>query len=295
MRTFRQVGPLRAYLRGLRAEGKTVGFVPTMGALHEGHASLFRRADSDCDYVVASIFVNPKQFGPNEDFAAYPRDAPRDLRIASDSGVDAMFQPEVDEIYPSGFQTVIDVPELAGQLEGAHRPGHFRGVATVVGKLLNIVCPDSAYFGQKDYQQLLIVERLVRDLNMPTEIVAVPTARAEDGLALSSRNTYLSASELNSATVLYRSIQRAQAYVASGGANPEDLRKELEAMIAGEPSAVVDYVALVDPESLDTVESLEQRLTLLALAVRIGRTRLIDNALLASPGVPAARSRRGRG
>ena len=289
MRTFQQVGPLRAYLRGIRAEGKSVAFVPTMGALHEGHVSLFRRATSDCDLVVASIFVNPKQFAPNEDLAAYPRDIPKDQQTASNEGVGALFQPDVDEIYPAGFQTVVDVPELADVLEGTHRPGHFRGVATVVAKLLNIVRPHRAYFGQKDYQQLLIVERLVRDLNIPTEVISVPTARASDGLALSSRNAYLSASERGAATVLYRAIQHAEAYVASGGDSVPALQAEIEALVADEPLASVSYVALVDPDTLMPVEGLSGRLTVLALAVCIGKTRLIDNVLLAPPDVPRTR------
>jgi len=295
MRTFQKVGPLRAFVRGIRAEGRSVGFVPTMGALHEGHISLFRRAKSDCDLVVVSIFVNPKQFGPNEDLDRYPTDIQRDLQIASNESVGALFQPDVDEIYPAGFQTVVDVPALSTPLEGAHRPGHFQGVATVVTKLLNIVRADRVYFGQKDYQQLLIVERLVRDLNIATEVVSVPTARDEDGLALSSRNVYLSPTERSSATILYRAIRAAEDYVESGGCNSADLHAKLTELISQEPGASIEYVALVDPEELSPVDSLEGRLTLLALAVRIGKTRLIDNTLLAPPGVPKARHRNSRG
>lgn len=291
MRTFQKVGPLRAYVRGIRSEGRSVGYVPTMGALHEGHIGLIHRAKNDCDLVVVSIFVNPKQFGPQEDLAAYPRDVRRDQQIASNEGVGALFQPEVDEIYPPGFQTVVDVPDLARPLEGERRSGHFRGVATVVAKLLNMVRADRAYFGQKDYQQLLIVERLVRDLNIPTEIVSVPTVRAEDGLALSSRNAYLSPSERNSATVLYRAIQAARQYVESGGAEVDTLLSQVTALIEREPCAKIDYAALVDPENLSPVDTLSDRVTLLALAVFIGSTRLIDNTLLSSPGVPHARTR----
>ena len=236
-----------------------------------------------------TIFVNPKQFGPGEDLAAYPRDTPKDQQIASTEGVGALFQPDVDEIYPAGFQSIVDVPDLACVLEGAHRPGHFRGVATVVTKLLNIVRPDRAYFGQKDYQQLLIIERLVRDLNIPSEIISVPTARAADGLALSSRNAYLSAAERQSATILYRAIQHAEAFVENGGTDAQELQAQLETLIAGEPSASVSYAALVDPDSLAPVDNLANRLTVLALAVRIGKTRLLDNALLAPPGVPRTR------
>ena len=291
MRTFQMVGPLRAYLRGVRADGQTVGFVPTMGALHEGHISLFRRAKNDCDLVVASIFVNPKQFAANEDLDAYPRDIQRDLQIASNEGVGALFQPEVDEVYPPGYQTVVDVPELSLPLEGRQRPGHFRGVATVVSKLLNMVLPDRAYFGQKDFQQLLIVERLVHDLNIPTEIVAVPTARAEDGLALSSRNAFLLPEERISATVLYRAIRTAEGFVHGGGTDVAQLQEKLVALISSEQCAIVDYGALIDPDTLQPVDSLADRLTLLALAVRIGKTRLIDNTLLAAAGVSPARQR----
>src|SRR5689334_16976829 len=170
MRTFQAVNPLRTYLRTVRAEDKTIGFVPTMGALHEGHLSLFRRAKSDCDLVVVSVFVNAMQFGPQEDFAAYPRDLNRDLQLASSVGIDALFHPSAEEIYGSGFQTVVDVPELSSMLEGAHRPGHFKGVATIVAKLLNITRPHRAYFGQKDYQQFLVIERMARDLNFQTDI-----------------------------------------------------------------------------------------------------------------------------
>ncbi len=295
MRTFQQIAPLRAYVRGIRAEGKSVGFVPTMGALHDGHIGLILRAKNDCDLVVTSIFVNPTQFAENEDLDAYPRDLRRDQQIASNEGVGALFQPEVDEIYPPGFETVVDLPKLSLLLEGAYRPGHFRGVATVVAKLLNIVRADRAYFGQKDYQQLLVVNQMVRDLNIATEIVGVNTVRAVDGLALSSRNAYLSPTERSAATVLFRAIRFAEDYVESGGSAAPHLQSELEELIAREPCASIDYVALVDPESLIPVESLADRLTLLALAVRIGKTRLIDNSLLASPGLPPARHRGTRG
>jgi pantoate--beta-alanine ligase len=291
MRTFQKVGPLRAFVRGIRGDKRSVGFVPTMGALHEGHISLIRRAKSDCDLVVVSIFVNPLQFGPTEDLASYPRDIRQDLQIASNEGVGALFQPDADDIYPPGFQTVVDVPRLAAPLEGAYRAGHFQGVATVVAKLLNIVRADRAYFGQKDYQQLLIVEQLVRDLNIPTEIVSVPTVRADDGLALSSRNAYLSPSERSAATVLYRAIQAAEEYVEGGEADVSKLHAKLTALIGGERCASADYIAIIDPDTLEPVQSLADRLTLLALAVRIGKTRLIDNALLAPPGVARTRHR----
>lgn len=291
MRTFQQVGQLRIYLRGIRQEGKTIGFVPTMGALHEGHLSLVRRAKGDCDIVIVSVFVNPIQFGPNEDLAAYPRNLARDQQLASNEGVDALFVPDVEEMYPSGYQTVVDVPELGSILEGAHRPGHFRGVATVVAKLLNIVQPDRAFFGQKDYQQVTIIERMVRDLNLLSQIVTVPTVRDSDGLALSSRNAYLSPEERAAAPVLYRALKLAEERVQAGVTDPIAVLEEMQALIASEPPANPDYVALVHPETMLPVSTLADAVTLAILAVRIGKTRLIDNLLIAPPGVPLARTR----
>jgi pantoate--beta-alanine ligase len=288
---FQQVGPLRTYLRGIRAEGKTIGFVPTMGALHEGHLTLIRRARADCDLVLVSIFVNPTQFGPNEDFAAYPRNLARDQKLASNEGTDALFAPAVEEIYPPGAQTVVDVPELSSVLEGAYRPGHFQGVATVVTKLFHIVQPDRAYFGQKDYQQWLLIERMARDLNMFIDVVPIPTVREPDGLALSSRNAYLSPEERQAATILYRTLQRATELVQNGARDPRRVQTELEALIAAEPLATIDYVALVHPDTLQPVTMLAESVTLAALAVRIGKTRLIDNMLLAPQGVPLPNNR----
>ncbi len=294
MRTFYQTAALRTYLRGIRGEGKTIGFVPTMGALHEGHLSLMRRAKSDCDLVVVSIFVNPLQFGPNEDFARYPRDLNRDLQLTSNVGVEALFAPEVEELFPPGHQTVVDVPELSGLLEGARRPGHFRGVATVVTKLLNIVQPDRAYFGQKDYQQLLVIERLARDLHLQTTIAMVPTVREPDGLALSSRNAYLSPEERAAAGVLSRALQRAEALVADGERDAGRVQREVEALIQAEPLASLDYVALANPETLQPAASLAEGVTLVAVAARFGATRLIDNTLVAPEGVPNMRNRVGK-
>ncbi|MCS6777723.1 MAG: pantoate--beta-alanine ligase [Chloroherpetonaceae bacterium] len=287
MRTFQQILPLRTYLRGVREEGKTVGFVPTMGALHEGHLALFRRARTECDVVVVSIFVNPTQFGPGEDFHTYPRDLNRDLQLASNEEVDALFHPSVEEMYPAGFQTWVEVPELAATLEGSLRPGHFRGVATVVTKLLNIVQPDVAFFGQKDYQQFLVIDRMVRDLNLTCRIAVVPTVREADGLAMSSRNVYLSPEERRAATVLFRALRRAEELVQSGVARADEVARQLEALIDAEPLATREYVALVHPETLQPVHSLATGVTLVALAVRIGRTRLIDNAFIAPPGATA--------
>jgi len=291
MRTFQQLSPLRTYLRGIREEGKMVGFVPTMGALHEGHLSLVRRAKADCDVVVVSVFVNPKQFGAGEDFEVYPRPLARDQQLASEAQADAMFLPTVEEMYPAGFQTVVDVPVLGSLLEGAHRPGHFAGVATVVTKLLNMVQPHRAYFGQKDYQQLLLIERVARDLNQTADIVMVPTLRESDGLAMSSRNVYLTPEERQAAPVLSRVLKYAEAQIHAGDADLQTLTAELAALVAAEPLAKPDYIALVDPETLEPVLNLTETPVLIALAVRFGKTRLIDNALVAPPGVTLPRTR----
>ncbi len=290
MRTFSQVAPLRVSLRGLREEGKTIGFVPTMGALHDGHLTLMRKAKSECDVVVASIFVNPTQFGQNEDFAAYPRDLNRDLQMASNAGVDTVFVPEVSEIYPTGYQTVVDVPELGSVLEGAIRPGHFRGVATVVTKLFNIVQPERAYFGQKDYQQLLVIEQVVRDLNIPVKIIMVPTVREADGLAMSSRNAYLNAEQRQAAVILSRLLRQAEELLKSGHTDAPEVKAALEAMLAQELGATGEYIAFAHPETLAPVETLNEAVALL-LAVRIGKTRLIDNTLMAPDGIPIPRLR----
>lgn len=295
MRTFQQVNPLRTYLRTIRQEGKTIGFVPTMGALHEGHLHLARRAKGDCDIVVMSLFVNPTQFGPNEDFQAYPRDLNRDLALASQADVDAMFTPELEEIYPANSETIVDLPRLGSLLEGVSRPTHFRGVATVVTKLLNIIQPENAYFGQKDYQQLLVIERLTRDLHLTAKILSVPTVREADGLALSSRNVYLNPDERKAATVLYRCLQHAQERVMAGETDPQQLLREVESLLATEPLAKVDYIAVADPDTLEPTTSLAGAITLLALAVRFGKTRLIDNALLVPEGVALPKNRVGRG
>lgn len=285
MRLFHYIAELRTYLQSLRREEKSIGFVPTMGALHEGHLSLIRRAKGDCDVAVGSIFVNPKQFGPQEDYQTYPRDLQHDLQLATTIGLDAVFAPDLDEMYPDGYQTYVEVQQLGRVLEGEHRPGHFIGVATVVTKLLNIVQPDRAYFGQKDYQQAVLVERMVRDLNIPTEIVVMPTVREPDGLALSSRNAYLSPAERQQATILFRSLLLAQQALCRGERDAQTIRKEMEALISKEPGAKTDYVAIADPETLDILSKIpEQGAILVALAVRIGKTRLIDNMLLTPQG-----------
>ena len=292
MRTFQHIGPLRSYLRGVRDEGKTIGLVPTMGSLHEGHLSLFRRAQKDCDLVVASIFVNPSQFAPNEDFDAYPRDLNHDLQLASNAGVGAVFHPNVEEMYPEGFQSKISVSELSNLYDGLIRPGHFDGVATIVNKLFNIVFPERAYFGMKDYQQLLIIERMVKDLDLHLDIVAVPTAREQTGLALSSRNAYLSSEEKVAATVLYRAMKKAEESLHSGEFDPVKILAELIYLIKSEPLATLDYIELVNSETLKPVSTLEGATTLVLLAIRIGKTRLIDNMLIAPEGITASRHKK---
>jgi len=255
----------------------SVGLVPTMGYLHEGHLSLVRRARPENEHVVATIFVNPTQFGPQEDYQRYPRDPERDLRLLEQEGTDVVFMPSVEEMYPPGFDVWVEVGEsLTGRLEGAARPGHFRGVTTVVAKLFNIVQAHRAYFGQKDAQQLAVIRKMAVDLNMGVEVVAVPTVREPDGLAMSSRNSYLSPEERRAATVLWRSLCRAQELFDGGERRAEAIRGEMRAVLASEPLARVDYVSVADAETLAELETIEGP-ALVSLAVRIGGTRLIDN------------------
>jgi pantoate--beta-alanine ligase len=262
--------------RQARAESRVIGFVPTMGALHEGHTALVHRAKQECSPVIASIFVNPKQFGPNEDFAKYPRKLESDSEKFSAAGVDTLFLPDAAEIYPSGFRTYVTVEGLSDRLEGRSRPGHFRGVATVVMKLLEIVQPHYAYFGRKDAQQIRIISQMARDLNLDTEIVVCPIVREPDGLALSSRNAYLSADERRAATVLHRALEAARAQVAAGARDALQLQTTLREVIAAEPLATVDYAEIVDADAFEPIMNLS-RPSYLLLAVFIGKTRLIDN------------------
>jgi pantoate--beta-alanine ligase len=258
---------------------KPVGLVPTMGYLHEGHLSLVRRAREDNATVVATIFVNPTQFGPNEDLSTYPRDMPRDLALLEAEGVDIVFTPDVDEMYPPGGETTISVGELSRKLEGAARPGHFDGVTTVVTKLFNVVGPDRAYFGQKDAQQALVIRRMTRDLRFPIEIVICPIVREPDGLALSSRNAYLNTEERRAALVLSRALARAQSLHTEGEHLADRVRAEMQAILKQEPLARADYVSVADPDTLDELKEVRDG-ALVSLAVRIGRTRLIDNVVL---------------
>jgi len=264
-------------LKALRKEGKTVGLVPTMGFLHEGHLSLVREARQNNDIVVVSIFVNPKQFGPKEDLASYPRDFERDAALLDKEGVDYIFAPDVEDMYPGGYATYVDVEgELTGRLCGASRPGHFRGVATVVSKLFNIVAPNHAYFGIKDAQQVAVIRRMVMDLNFDLEIVACPIVREADGLALSSRNVYLSTSEREDALVLSKSLFMAKDLIEAGERSAEAVRSAIADRIGAVSTATIDYIEIVDAVTLAPVEVLTGNI-LIALAVKVGKPRLIDN------------------
>ena len=279
IRLLREIKEMKTWAERVRREGATIGFVPTMGYFHEGHLALMRRARELADKVVVSIFVNPIQFGPKEDFASYPRDLERDAKLAEEIGVDLLFVPEAEEMYPSGYQTFVEVTELSKPLCGAKRPGHFRGVATVVLKLFNIVRPHLAVFGLKDYQQYLVIRQMVKDLNLDVEIVGHPIVREEDGLAMSSRNTYLTPEERKSATCLYQALVLAERRVREGEREAQRLKDELSRFILSHPYTRIDYIEFCDPETLAPVEHLEGE-TLLALAVFVGRARLIDNAFI---------------
>ena len=273
---------MRGRSRRARAQGLRVGFVPTMGYLHEGHLALIRRARELSDFVVVSIFVNPTQFGPNEDLDRYPRDMERDRRLCRAEGVDAVFVPAVDELYPEGFQTFVTVEQVSRPLCGASRPGHFRGVATVVLKLFHIVEPDVAVFGRKDYQQLQVIRRMVRDLDLPVEIEGFPTVREPDGLAMSSRNAYLSPAERERALAIWRSIRRAEELVAGGEVSTASLAGEVRRVLEG-AGLRIDYVEIRHPETLEPVERVEPE-AVLAIAAFVGNTRLIDNRVLRPGG-----------
>jgi len=256
-----------------------VGFVPTMGYLHEGHLVLVRQAKAENSSVVVSIFVNPTQFGPQEDFNRYPRDPQRDLAMLKKEKVDIVFMPSVDEMYPPKFNSWVDVGKITERLEGAARPGHFRGVTTVVAKLFNIVQPNKAYFGQKDAQQLAVIKKMVAELNMNLEVVAVPTVREPDGLAMSSRNIYLNPEERKQAIVLYQALTLAQKLYSKGEKNAQTIRRQMTDIIQKQPLAHIDYISIADAETLDELDKIKPP-ALVSLAVKIGRTRLIDNVVL---------------
>jgi pantoate--beta-alanine ligase len=279
LKIFSTIDQMRTASRAVQLEGKLLGFVPTMGALHEGHLSLVRAAQTASDVVAASIFVNPTQFGPNEDLAKYPRSFERDCEMLEREGVEFAFAPSVEEMYPAGAVTWVTVEELSGKLDGGSRPGHFRGVTTVVAKLFHIVEPDKAFFGQKDAAQVAIIRRMVRDLNLPVEIVVCPIVREADGLAMSSRNAYLSAEDRKRATVLHRSLERVKQLVHAGERDAARLVAAGREEFARENAVRLDYFEAVDPDTLDPVADVS-RGALVAVAAYVGATRLIDNVLL---------------
>ena len=281
MKIIRTIHAIQRQMNKMREHGRIIGFVPTMGALHEGHLSLIRMAGRQCDIVVTSIFVNPTQFGPNEDCARYPTDPAEDIKKCKATEVHILFIPTARQIYPSGHSTELSVRKFEGILEGASRPGHFTGVATVVLKLLNMIQPHRAYFGQKDYQQTLIIRQMVRDLHLSVKIVTTPTIREPDGLAMSSRNLYLSKNERQAAPVLWKALQEGKTMAQNGMQEASKVRSVIVRRITREPLAKIDYVAVVDPKTLRKVRKISG-LTLLALAVRIGKTRLIDNIIVKS-------------
>jgi pantoate--beta-alanine ligase len=256
-----------------------VGFVPTMGYLHEGHLVLVRQAKAENSSVVVSIFVNPTQFGPQEDFKRYPRDPQRDLAMLEKEGTDVVFMPSVDEMYPPNFDSWVEVGKIGERLEGASRPGHFRGVATVVAKLFNIVQPDRAYFGQKDAQQLAVIRKMVAELDMNLEVVGVPTVREGDGLAMSSRNTYLNPEERKAAVVLYQALNLAQKLFSQGEKDAQAIRRQMTELIQKQPLADIDYISIADAETLDELDKVKPP-ALISMAVKIGKTRLIDNVVV---------------
>jgi len=281
MQVVTHVEELKQKIRVARAAGQTIGVVPTMGYLHEGHLTLMRRARAEQGFVIATLFVNPLQFGPQEDFAVYPRDLNRDSALAETTGIDLLFAPSVDEMYPAGngrTLTFVDVEKITTTLCGASRPGHFRGVATVVTKLFNLTEADTAYFGQKDAQQVAVIRRMIEDLNMNVKIVAVPIVREPDGLALSSRNQFLSPAERKAGLVLSRSLNRARELLMTGERDVTVILATMDDLIRQEPLAVVDYISIVDTRTLEPIKHLAGA-ALIALAVRFGKTRLIDNLL----------------
>ena len=291
MEIIRTISWMKETVRQARAENHVIGFIPTMGALHEGHLSLIRRARVDCSRVYASIFLNPTQFGPNEDLSRYPKTFESDVEKLTAAGVEVLFAPEINEIYPPGFRTYVNVEGLSERLEGRSRPGHFRGVATVVLKLFEIVQPQFAYFGRKDAQQVRILQQMATDLNLNVEIVVCPIVREGDGLALSSRNTYLNSEERRAATVLRRALEEARCELNAGTRDALQLQTALRKILSNETLARVDYVEMVDAESFEPVSSVGARPVYALLAVFIGKTRLIDNLFIepaAGQNAPAA-------
>jgi pantoate--beta-alanine ligase len=279
MKIIKTVMEMRAALKCFRDEGNIIGFVPTMGYLHQGHLSLIRSARKSSDIVVTSIFVNPTQFGPQEDLDRYPRNLKQDAELAEQEGVDYIFNPDVSEMYPEGYKTYVFVEELSDKMCGASRLGHFRGVTTIVLKLFNIIQPQLAYFGQKDAQQAIIVRRMVEDLNLDIKIEVEPIVREADGLAMSSRNAYLNSEERKAALVLYRSLKLAEKLIKQGERDSSAIEHEMRKIINQEPLAKIDYIAIVDNRNLQELDIIKKEV-LIALAVHIGKTRLIDNIVI---------------
>lgn len=284
MEIIENIASMHALSERKRMEGKLIGFVPTMGFLHEGHLSLIREARKQTDMVIVSIFVNPTQFRPNEDYDKYPRDLEGDTKKVNSAGGDIIFAPSARDMYPDGYLTYVNVEGITETLCGISRPGHFRGVTTVVTKLFNIVKPHKAFFGQKDYQQSVIIKKMVRDLNMDIDIILLPTVREHDGLAMSSRNSFLSTEERKVAPVLYRALIMASEMVKNGEKNTRKIYSEMKRMIENESLVVIDYISITDPETLTDISEIKGK-TLIALAVKIGSTRLIDNILIEPYGL----------
>ncbi|RKD21577.1 pantoate--beta-alanine ligase [Caminicella sporogenes DSM 14501] len=280
MKIIHTIKEIREEVKAARRSGKSIGFVPTMGFLHEGHLSLIKKAREENDFVVVSIFVNPTQFGPEEDLESYPRDLERDSRLSEEAGADVIFNPTAEEMYPEGYSTYVEIEgELTKKLCGISRPGHFKGVTTVVSKLFNIVTPDRAYFGQKDAQQVAVIEQMVRDLNFDVKIVPCPIVREKDGLAMSSRNTYLSKEERKAALILSKTLFKAEEMIKNGERNSTKIRDFIINNIKSEPLANIDYVEIVDAKSLKYLNEIKGDV-LIALAVKFGRARLLDNIRL---------------
>ncbi|WAM36958.1 pantoate--beta-alanine ligase [Caldicellulosiruptor acetigenus] len=279
MVVVQKIQEMKEIVKRLKKEGKSIGFVPTMGYLHEGHLSLVRLSKQQNDITIMSIFVNPIQFGPNEDYDRYPRDFERDKSLAEKEGVDYIFYPSVKEMYPEDFKTVVSVKKITEIMCGKSRPGHFDGVATVVLKLFNIVNPDRAYFGQKDAQQLAVIKQMVKDLNLDVEIIPCPIVREQDGLAMSSRNVYLSEEERKSAAVLYRALNLAKEMIEKGEKDVSSIKRAMEEMILKEKYTKIDYIEFVNNETFEIISKVEGKV-LIALAVFVGKARLIDNIVV---------------
>jgi len=276
MKIIKKIKEMQRMADEARKKGEIIGLVPTMGYFHEGHLSLMREARRKSDLLVVSIFVNPTQFGPREDFKSYPRDLKRDLQLAKETGVDVIFSPDVKEMYPKNYLTYIEIEKLSNILEGASRPGHFRGVITIVAKLFNAIKPHKAYFGQKDFQQSVVIKKMVKDLDMNVEVIVLPTIREKDGLATSSRNVYLKKEERKVAPILYKSLKLAEELIKEGEKDSKKIIKEMKELIEKEKLIKLEYIAITDPETLKEVKRIK-RGTNVSLAARIGRARLIDN------------------